>query len=150
MVWLWAVLSPRDGLKRSGAGTSLCSAVGVGNKTPLGTHLLAGKVLFFVIHSQTWVGKFKDCLIPPSCHGQPLSYVTYLQISLIVNVGEMISEHKTSKGGSQPEAHTLEQCPRVSQRDVCCTQGVICAGSYEMFIGKRRALMCPSLHGQHC
>lgn len=67
-----------------------------------------------------------------------------------MNVGEIISEHKTSKGGSWPGAHILEQCTRVSQQDVCCTQRVFGTGSYEMFIGKRRAPMCPSLHPQCC
>lgn len=56
-----------------------------------------------------------------------------------MNVGEIISEHKTSKGGSRPGVHTLEQCTRVLQQGICCTQGVIGAGCCEVFIEKNRA-----------
>lgn len=131
MVWLWAVLSPRDGLKSSGAGTSLfVSALlwaGLETKHYLAPDSLQERPFSSVCNHRItdWLRLegLKTIFFHPLAMGK-LSVVllTYKSLLLIMNVGEIISEHKTSKGGSWPGVHTLEQCTRVLQQGVCCTQ----------------------------
>lgn len=85
VVWLWAVLSPNNESKRSGAGTWLFVWAGLEAKRYLANISVQQKGFFFKII-------------------RPLGYVACLQISLlsVEGLGETIPEHKTSEGGNQP------------------------------------------------
>lgn len=83
MVWLWAVLSSRDVLKSSGAGTLLFVSALLWARLETKHHLAPiflqeRSFSSLYNHRLVWVGGFKDHLVPSPCPGQPLSYVTYL------------------------------------------------------------------------